>query len=457
MEITQKQLYEQRNTSDVFTRLVIMGLLRILNKQLYYTQVWDDTEEGIENVTVPFFYDFSGGTVTSEKFIQDNYLGFTETECTEMGIRKVDGDCKIVPFGALSLGSTSIDSGNISNRFVMGQFTKRENGTLKSYVSFLYSIPLTYSFSVNIKCDTMNTLWKIEQAYREYFYKNKTYHINYKGTIVPVRVGFPESLSNEKTSQYSFGTGGNELTLTFDIAAETYQPVFDKDNEMPADNNIKYIGQALSINGSEPKGDSINVVSDLSGQVLPVGSSVLLEWKYNYEFRDLLAVELGYRLENEDDSTFHVLDIVSNHNFYRLTIMDDLVAFDNILIDCIIDDPDVNIIEMPQLRFYPDIDTSIVKETNVTVLNKGLIMTSKKQIEATLSYEGKNGKLIEKSIKLNILNNMIDIENPASFKSFVYNNKFKFKRMKLLIRDKYMGLNETSFCKDKDNPWITII
>lgn len=303
----------------------------------------------------------------------------------------------------------------------------------------------------------MNTLWKIEQAYREYFYKNKTYHINYKGTIVPVRVGFPESLSNEKTSQYSFGTGGNELTLTFDIAAETYQPVFDKDNEMPADNNIKYIGQALSINGSEPKGDSINVVSDLSGQVLPVGSSVLLEWKYNYEFRDLLAVELGYRLENEDDSTFHVLDIVSNHNFYRLTIMDDLVAFDNILIDCIIDDPDVNIIEMPQLRFYPDIDTSIVKETNVTVLNKGLIMTSKKQIEATLSYEGKNGKLIEKSIKLNILNNMIDIENPASFKSFVYNNKFKFKRMKLLIRDKYMGLNETSFCKDKDNPWITII
>jgi hypothetical protein len=46
----------------------------------------------------------------------------------------------------------------------------------------------------------MNTMWKIEQAFREYFYKNKTYHINYKGTVVPVRVGFPESISSEKTA-----------------------------------------------------------------------------------------------------------------------------------------------------------------------------------------------------------------------------------------------------------------
>ena len=457
MEITQKQLFEQRNTSDVFTRLVIMGLLRILNKQLYYTQVWDDTEEGIENVTVPFFYDFSGGTVTSEKFIQDNYLGFTDTECTEIGIRKVDGDFKIVPFGVLSLGSTTIDSGNISNRFVMGQFTKRENGTLKSYVSFLYSIPLSYTLSVSIKCDTMNTLWKIEQAYREYFYKNKTYHINYKGTIVPVRVGFPESLSNEKTSQYSFGTGGNDPTLSLELACETYQPVFDKDNEMPADMNIKHIDMALVTNSCASKGDLIIVNTDLSGAVLPVGSSVLLEWKYNYDYRDLLAVQLGYRLEGEDNSVFHLLDMVTNHNFYRLTIMDDLMKFDNIMIDCIIDDPDVNIIEMPELRFYPDCETSVVSQDNVTVLNKGLIMTSKKQIDATLSYEGKDGKLVEKPIKLNILNNMIDVDNPAVFKPFVYNKKFEYKKIKLLIRDQYKGLNETSFCKDENNPWITII
>ena len=45
-EITAKQLYENRNTSDVFSRLVIMGVLRVLNQKLKYTHVWEDTEEG---------------------------------------------------------------------------------------------------------------------------------------------------------------------------------------------------------------------------------------------------------------------------------------------------------------------------------------------------------------------------------------------------------------------------
>jgi hypothetical protein len=35
-KVKQKQLYENRNTSDVFSRLVIMGLLRVLNKKLIY-------------------------------------------------------------------------------------------------------------------------------------------------------------------------------------------------------------------------------------------------------------------------------------------------------------------------------------------------------------------------------------------------------------------------------------
>ena len=45
-EITAKQLYENRNTSDVFSRLVIMGVLRVLNQKLRYNQVWEDTEDG---------------------------------------------------------------------------------------------------------------------------------------------------------------------------------------------------------------------------------------------------------------------------------------------------------------------------------------------------------------------------------------------------------------------------
>ena len=53
--IQPKQLFEKRNTSDVFTRLIIMGILRILNMKLKYTQVWEDDEEHTEEITVPFF------------------------------------------------------------------------------------------------------------------------------------------------------------------------------------------------------------------------------------------------------------------------------------------------------------------------------------------------------------------------------------------------------------------
>lgn len=62
-----KDLFELRNTSDVFNRLVILGMLRILNRRLVYDNIWD--KDNIQEVTVPTFFDFSGGTLTSERFI----------------------------------------------------------------------------------------------------------------------------------------------------------------------------------------------------------------------------------------------------------------------------------------------------------------------------------------------------------------------------------------------------
>jgi hypothetical protein len=45
--LTPKQLYERRNTDDIFDRSVIIGVLRVLNRKIFYTQIWDNTEEGI--------------------------------------------------------------------------------------------------------------------------------------------------------------------------------------------------------------------------------------------------------------------------------------------------------------------------------------------------------------------------------------------------------------------------
>ena len=188
IEQIPKQLYENRNSSDIFDREIIAAILRIFNKKIVYQQIWDELTNKTEKITVPFFYNFGGSNSNSEKFIQDNYLFFGDNECTEIGLKKIDGNFDFYPRGELTLSSDTIDSGNITNRFVLGKFYKKEGDELKPYVSQLYSIPLTYNFNIEIKATTLTEVMKIKQAYREYFYKNKTTHINYRGLVVPVRI-----------------------------------------------------------------------------------------------------------------------------------------------------------------------------------------------------------------------------------------------------------------------------
>ena len=158
--ITPKNLYEKRNTTDVFNRLVIMGMLRILNRKLVYEQVW--SEEDVENVTVPFFFNFGGTSVSTERFIQDNYTFFSSDECTDIGLKKIDGNFDIYPQGRIQLNSVGIQSGNISNRFAMAQFTRIVDGRPQAFTSYLYSIPLEFQFTLEVRAENMLTAFKID-------------------------------------------------------------------------------------------------------------------------------------------------------------------------------------------------------------------------------------------------------------------------------------------------------
>lgn len=440
-KITPKQLYENRNTSDIFQRLIIMGLLRILNQQLKYTQIWEDSSTGIQEVTIPFFFDFSGGSGSSERFIQDNYIHWTDDECNSIGIKKLDGDFKPIPYGVLTLESTQIESGNIANRFVMGKYNKKEGNQLKSYVSFLYSIPLTMSFNVNIGCDTMNTMWKIEQAYREYFYKNKTFHVNYKGTVVPCRVGFPESITETKNAQYTIGQqatdGTPDIKLQFSLSCETYQPVFDPYTEMPADQTINDFRIGYNLRNVEEISKRENgkiVTSKLNRQCIATEQDILLEWRFNYNKCDLLVSDIMYQEEGEN--SYELIDTVENHNCYHLQIDNNFVP-DNVMLDVIIpNNENCIVVNQPQIKFYCDPETNIVSSNTCAVIDKGFVITDSPYINAILSYETKD-KIIEKKIKINIKNNAVDEEDPVQMSDFIYKNKYQYKKIKLFVRDHY--------------------
>lgn len=436
--LTPKQLFERRNTDDVFDRQVLVGLLRILNRKIFYTQIWDNTEEGVQNVCVPFFYDFGGSNINSERFIQDNYTYFSSTECTDIGLKKIDGNFDFYPQGRLSMASVGIDSGNITNRFVMGKYTKREQGKLKSYVSYLYSMPLTYSFNIEIRCENMNTAMKINQAYREFFYKNMTFHINYKGTVVPVRVGFPENAFQPTpggTYQPGQAPGENWIKISFSIQCETYQPIFDPYNERPADSSIYNMGYGIWVNrdhSPEKIEGPLKWVTDFEDMVLVCGQDILLEWRYSYFDRDLLQVDLLFEEENGKQ---YLLDSVDNHNFYHWRVPSDFITNPSKIDIIIPNTDDVEVFTVPEIYIYPDPTTKMVDDSTVFVLNKGYFITQREQVDIIITYEDKHGNFVEIPAKLNLKNFQIDEINPIEFDCFVYNNEINYKKIKLVLRD----------------------
>ena len=436
--LTPKQLFERRNTDDVFDRQVLVGLLRILNRRIFYTQVWDNTEEGVQNVCVPFFYDFGGSNINSERFIQDNYTYFSSSECTEIGLKKIDGNFDFYPQGRLSMASVGIDSGNITNRFVMGKYTKREQGKLKSYVSYLYSMPLTYSFNIEIRCENMNTAMKINQAYREFFYKNMTFHINYKGTVVPVRVGFPENAFQPTpggTYQPGQAPGENWIKISFSIQCETYQPIFDPYNERPADSSIYNMGYGIWVNrdhSPEKIEGPLKWVTNFEDMVLVCGQDILLEWRYSYFDRDLLQVDLLFEEENGKQ---YLLDSVDNHNFYHWRVPNDFITNPSKIDIIIPNTDDVEVFTVPEIYIYPDPTTKMVDDSTVFVLNKGYFITQREQVDIIITYEDKHGNFVEIPAKLNLKNFQIDEINPIEFDCFVYNNEINYKKIKLVLRD----------------------
>jgi len=116
----------------------------------------------------------------------------------------------------------------------------------------------------------------------------------------------------------------------------------------------------------------------------------------------------------DEDGNEKVIDIVDNHNCYHLEVSEDIVDSTTPLFDIIIpNDDEVMIVNNPVVKIYPD-ENGIVIDKNAKVLEKGFILTNKQKISAILSYEDK-GKIVDKEIQFNIINNMLDEDNPTTF------------------------------------------
>jgi len=105
-------LYNTYNNENILSRAVIAGMLGVLNNKISYNQVWSNEE--IEEITVPWFYNQSG----DERFMQDFYTHYADCDFP----KPVDGNFDRIPRGIITYTGANIDANRVTNRFVQGRY-----------------------------------------------------------------------------------------------------------------------------------------------------------------------------------------------------------------------------------------------------------------------------------------------------------------------------------------------
>lgn len=455
----EKKLQEIRNVDNILSRNVIGGLLNILNNKLRYEQVWSDKE--VDELFVPFFYDMGS---SGEDFIQDNYM-FFEDVC-KYPVKKIDGNFDIIPRGHIKYESSSIESSSITNRFVMGQYNKRNNktGEVESYVSFLYSIPLKMSFNVEIRCDTVTNMFKIEQALREFFYKNKTYYVTFRGMRIGCRAGFPEQVSGKKPINYKMGNANdaNEFVITFSINVETYQPIFDETHAILASHKMRGVGYEIKLKdynletaiGSRNEDNTIFdsifekelaykdfgeiiLKTNYENQIVSSATDLDIEWISLKDDGDMRTINLSYI--NEEGDKF-LIDTVFNSSYYSWKLPNKLK---NKPIDIMLLYHDnEKIVKKPEFDIIPDIETKQITADSFKVINGGFFRLNNESMLDSILFNidmiDEKGNLItyENAGVINIINGQIDKDNPVSLqKKVYYKGEIKFNKIDLILED----------------------
>jgi len=222
------------NTDNVHSRAVIVGIVNLLNSKVFFENVLSDTV--VDTVYVPFFYNMGG----DERFLQDYFLEWNDC----INPRHADGNYDVIPRGIVTMTSKTIDTAKLTHRFVRATFVKEVNGQLQQFNSFLNSLPISMSFSVEVEVDSNLDAFKVEQAIMETFYKTQVFSVNFRGFRVPCQAGFADDYGVEKTFEFSYQSD-NKILVKFDIEVETYYPVLDPTTER-SNSNRTTSGWAIS-------------------------------------------------------------------------------------------------------------------------------------------------------------------------------------------------------------------
>lgn len=258
----------KKNTDNVISRAVLVGLIGLLNNKVQYSNILSNEE--IDIIELPWWPNQAG----DQRFMQNFF-----EEWSECLPKKSPGNFDVIPRGIVTPTGESIDSGSLTNRFVRGKRIKEIDGKLHTINSYLNSIPLIYNYDCEIKTDTRLDAMKIVQTIREVFFSTQVFYTSYNGFKIPCQVGFPEDYTTDNTFEYKYGDD-NEITIEFQLQLETYQPVTDKTTDR-FDNDRMTGGIKQKIDGitsNIDKKKKIQILNPLKDEEINSGSTINIKW-----------------------------------------------------------------------------------------------------------------------------------------------------------------------------------
>jgi hypothetical protein len=222
------------NTDDIFLRNLSISFLDLLNSNMNITIARNDTKE---EFAVPFLYNYG----TDEGFLRDFYIGLPDN-CQ---IPVAEGTYDIVPRGIITLSSFQVNSGDITNRFIRGQYTEveknaQDQNVLTGYSAQLYSLPLIIKFEVKMIASTINQAMKLAERMLDLNYSNRVMYFQYNGIRIPAAFHFPENETIDKKYQFTYADN-NKLHVTLSVDVETYFPSFEQSSKRKSSNIMERI------------------------------------------------------------------------------------------------------------------------------------------------------------------------------------------------------------------------
>jgi len=205
---------EEFNKDNVVLRYIIVALLAELKSKIYYyNQVDEDTKRKIE---IPFYYSVTG----NERFLLDNFLYDTTAE------GKAVGDYEVVPRGIVQLTGMSIQSSNLTNKFVRAQLVKELEGQLKTFSLMTAFVPITLTMDTTIVCSNNLEMLKATEAIISRLYKAQAFQVDLGMFKVQAVMQVPEDYSQERLFEYALNDK-KEWNVTFSIEVQSFLPVFE--------------------------------------------------------------------------------------------------------------------------------------------------------------------------------------------------------------------------------------